>query len=91
MHGVWAQGLDAGRDDALFSIAAKAGLTRAECQNALQDPGWRVQAEAHRAEMMDLGLWGVPSFRVGTTSVWGQDRLWAVQAAVLRGRPDSAA
>lgn len=86
MRGVWAEGLDAGADDALFFIATRAGLTRADCQNALQDPDWRRQAEANRAEMMDLGLWGVPSFRVGNTNVWGQDRLWAVQAAVLRGR-----
>jgi len=85
MRGVWAEGRDAGADDALTLIATRAGLTRAECQKALQDPAWRAQAEANRAEMMDLGLWGVPSFRVGDTSVWGQDRLWAVQAAVLRG------
>ena len=83
MRGVWAEGLDAGADDALFLIATRAGLTRAECQKALQDPAWRVQAEANRAEMMDLGLWGVPSFRIGATNVWGQDRLWAVQEAVL--------
>jgi 2-hydroxychromene-2-carboxylate isomerase len=86
MRGVWAEGLDAGADDALFFIAARAGLTRAECQKALQDSSWRTQAESNRAEMMDLGLWGVPSFRVGNTNVWGQDRLWAVQEAVLRGR-----
>ena len=29
------------------------------------------------------GLWGVPSFRVGDLAVWGQDRLWAVQEALL--------
>ena len=40
-------------------------------------------AEANRAELFALGLWGVPSFRVSYTAVWGQDRLWAVQDAVL--------
>ena len=29
--------------------------------------------------MMDLGIWGVPSFRVGDVSTWGQDRLWLIE------------
>jgi 2-hydroxychromene-2-carboxylate isomerase len=35
-------------------------------------------------------LWAVgrPSFRVGDTAVWGQDRLWAVQEALLDGKAD---
>ena len=38
----------------------------------------------------DLGLWGVPSYRLldaeGRTllSVWGQDRLWLVAAEIKR-------
>jgi 2-hydroxychromene-2-carboxylate isomerase len=82
MQGVWAEGLDAGSDSALKLIATRAGLTWANAQKALKDPAWRLLAEAHRTEMFDLGLWGVPSFRVGSTSVWGQDRLWAVQEAI---------
>ena len=35
-------------------------------------------------KMTELGLWGVPSFRVGEVSAWGQDRLWVMEAA-LRG------
>ena len=42
--------------------------------------------------MFALGLWGVPSFRVRDTAVWGQDRLWAVRQALLesprRASPD---
>jgi 2-hydroxychromene-2-carboxylate isomerase len=82
MQGVWAEGLDAGSDSALKLIATRAGLKWANAQKALKDPAWRLLAEAHRTEMFDLGLWGVPSFRVGSTSVWGQDRLWAVQEAI---------
>ena len=36
------------------------------------------------AESQGLGLWGVPSYRVGETAVWGRDRLWAIQQAVLQ-------
>lgn len=84
MRGVWAEGLNAGSDDALKIIATRAGLTWASAQKALKNPAWRLLAETNRAEMFDLGLWGVPSFRVGSTSVWGQDRLWAVQDALLK-------
>jgi len=52
-------------------------------QQALKDEGWRVIAEANRAELFSLGLWGVPSFRVGDTAAWGQDRLWVIQQALL--------
>ena len=84
MHGVWAQGIDAGTDRGLRRIAESAGLSWADAQAAMREEAWRQTAEANRLEMLDLGLWGVPSFRVRDTAVWGQDRLWAVQAALLQ-------
>lgn len=83
MRGVWAEGLDAGSKRGLRRIAERAGLPWPEAQAALHDEAWRQTAEANRVEMLALGLWGVPSFRVCGTAVWGQDRLWAVQEAVL--------
>jgi 2-hydroxychromene-2-carboxylate isomerase len=49
---------------------------------ALQDNVWRLTAEANRVEMLNLGLWGVPSFKLGDTAVWGQDRLEALAMAL---------
>ena len=83
MRGVWSEGVDAGSDRGLRRIAERAGLPWDGAQTALQDEGWRAVAEANRAEMFSLGLWGVPSFRVGDVSAWGQDRLWLVQEALL--------
>ena len=83
MRGVWAEGLDAGSDRSLRHMVERAGLHWAEARQAMEDPAWRQTAEAHRAEMVGLGLWGVPSFHVHDTVVWGQDRLWAVQAALF--------
>jgi 2-hydroxychromene-2-carboxylate isomerase len=85
MHGVWAQGLDAGSDRGLKTIAERAGLPWDQAKEALQDEAWRATAEANRQALFDLGLWGVPSFRVHDTAVWGQDRLWALQDALLAG------
>lgn len=84
MHGVWAQGIDAGSDRGLRSIVQRAGLPWTDARDALQDDGWRAVAERNRQDMFALGIWGVPSFVVGDTAVWGQDRLWAIQEALLR-------
>ena len=40
---------------------------------------WRPVAEANQQEMFEYDIWGVPSFRVGETAAWGQDRLWVIE------------
>ena len=91
MRGVWAEGLDAGSDRGLRRMVERAGLSWADAREAMKDEAWRQTAEANRAAMLDLGLWGVPSFRVRDTAVWGQDRLWAVQQALLASNRGSQA
>ena len=86
MHGVWAEGIDAGSNRGLRKIAERAGLDWTRAQQALTDDTWRSTAEKNREAMFSLGLWGVPSFRVGDVAVWGQDRLWAVEEELLKGR-----
>lgn len=83
LKGVFAQGIDAGSDRGLENLCKRAGIDWAEARNWLDDPSWRVVVEANRREMFDLSLWGVPSFRFGTVSAWGQDRLWLIENAIL--------
>jgi 2-hydroxychromene-2-carboxylate isomerase len=82
MRGVWSEGIDAGSDKGLRRIVERAGLNWQAAMQALNDESWRLRAEANRSELFSLGLWGVPSFRVGNTSIWGQDRLWQVLDAL---------
>jgi 2-hydroxychromene-2-carboxylate isomerase len=77
-RGVWAEGLNAATDKGLRTMVERAGLDWAHAQNAIADESWRDAVEANRQEMFGLGLWGVPSFRVGDHSTFGQDRLWQV-------------
>ena len=89
MRGVWAEGVDAGSDRGLRTLVERAGLSWDGARIALRDESWRQTAELNRKELFDLGLWGVPSFRVGDMAVWGQDRLWAVRDALSRaGAPN---
>ena len=84
MRGVWSEGLDAGSDDGLEMIAGRAGLDDACVAAALGDSSWRSVAQGNREEMLALGLWGVPSFRVDACPArWGQDRLWQVERDLI--------
>lgn len=84
LRGAFAQGIDAGSDAGMKRIVTAAGLDWKAARSVIDNDDWRAEAEANRAEMIALGLWGVPSFRTGDVAVWGQDRLWAIDAA-LRG------
>ncbi len=80
LSAAWAEGIDAGTDTGLQLIADRAGIGADSVAASLADDGWRAQAEANRLELLELGLWGVPSFRVaGLPGFWGQDRLWAIE------------
>lgn len=85
LTGVFAEGIDATSDRGLHRMAARAGLSQAALQTALADQSWRAQAEANRTELLQSGLWGVPSFRVDDRpAVWGQDRLWMIERDLTR-------
>lgn len=84
LAGVWSQGIDAGSDSGLRQIAESAGLDWTTARQQLGTDTWRAEAEANRAEMMALGVWGVPSFRVGDVITWGQDRLWVIEEELMR-------
>ena len=84
LRGVWADGIDANTDQGLSRIVERAGLDWGQARPWLRDEGWRVEVEQNRQELTDLGLWGVPSFRVGETYFWGQDRLWLLEAAISK-------
>jgi len=80
LAGAFAEGIDATTDRGLTMLAARAGLSAADVAAALKDETWRQVADSNRQELLDLGLWGVPSFRVNDGPAhWGQDRLWAIE------------
>lgn len=84
LQGAFSMGIDAGSDAGLKRIVTMAGLDWKSAKPLVGNQDWRAEAEANRAEMVGLGLWGVPSFRVGDTAVWGQDRLWVIDQALRK-------
>ena len=81
---VWSEGVDAGSDSGMRKIVERAGLDWSDAKEVIDNDDWRDEAEANRAEMMNRGIWGVPSFRVGETITWGQDRLWVIEHALQK-------
>lgn len=86
MRATWSMGIDAGTTSGLARIVAAAGLDWRLARPLTGDTGWREEAEMNRRELLSLGLWGVPSFRFGNTSAWGQDRLWVIEDAIRAER-----
>jgi|GEM_PF-650565 len=87
-RGIWSEGIDVATDAGLERVAERAGLSRDDVHAGLADlPAGEALAETNRATLTgDLGLWGVPSFRVGDAlTIWGQDRLDLVRHALSLG------
>ena len=82
LSAVWSQGVDAGSDAGMKQIVEAAGLPWPEARDQLGREDWREEAEANRLELLELGHWGVPCFRVNDVCAWGQDRLWVIEDAL---------
>lgn len=83
-RGIWSEGVDVATDAGLYFVAERAGIHAGEVDAALTQlvPGLEL-AEFNRMALHDeAGLWGVPAFRVGELTLWGQDRLPLVAHAL---------
>jgi 2-hydroxychromene-2-carboxylate isomerase len=84
MQGIWSEARDVAHIPDLVLLAGRVGIDEAEVREAIEDSGWKKQAKANRDALTGLGLWGVPSLRIGSYSTWGQDRLPLVEAEIAR-------
>ena len=87
LRGAWAEGVDITTEAGLKSIVIRSGGDWQAAINRQDD--WLSLLENNVKDMLDEGLWGVPSFRVSDASTeafscWGQDRLWRVETEISR-------
>lgn len=97
LRAAFVEGRETLSEAGLRRVVEDAGLDFEEARKHLDDPNWRDELEANRRVMYEeLGVWGVPSYRLQGPAgepdlcVWGQDRLWLV-AAEIRRRLSAAA
>lgn len=84
MQGIWSEARDVAHIPDLVFVADRAGIGEAEVRAAIEDRSWKAKAQANREELTGLGLWGVPSFRIGDYSTWGQDRVPLIGSEIQR-------
>jgi len=86
-RGIWSEALDPATDDDLRIMVERAGLDWTQAQPLLAGGSWRDMAEQARQQLTALGLWGVPCFKLGNFSTWGQDRIEMLEARLSLAAP----
>ena len=90
LRAAWCEGVDITTERGLKQVVEETGANWQEAQNQFDNNIWETLLEDNVSDMLDAGLWGVPSFRVtgGKTEepfcCWGQDRLWRVESEISR-------
>ena len=80
--GTWSEGRDVAQLPDLIELAERSGIDEADVRAAIAQDGWKDWAQGNRDALTELGLWGVPSFRIGSYATWGQDRVPLVEAEI---------
>lgn len=78
-EGIWSQGVDVETDAGLRKLVVAAGMNWNRARRWLDDNQWQGEAEANRDAMVAAGGWGVPSFKINHTLIWGQDRFAVIE------------
>lgn len=83
------EGVPLHRRSGLRKAVEQAGLDWSEARKRLGNDGWKEEIARNQIELSEeLGLWGVPSYRLRgggeDLCVWGQDRLWLVAAEIRK-------
>lgn len=87
----WSEGRGLHKTANMRRAVEEVGLDWTQARRHLGSDDWKQFVEQNQREMVeDMGLWGVPSYRLSGPEgepdlmVWGQDRLWLVAAEIRR-------
>ncbi len=87
----FAEGIALHTEKGMRRAVEAAGLDWGEASTIIGGEDWKPLIEGFQTEMVeDMGLWGVPSYRLSgqdgepDLAVWGQDRLWLIAAEIRR-------
>ncbi|RXJ71723.1 disulfide bond formation protein DsbA [Veronia nyctiphanis] len=82
----WAEGTDLSTNKGLKRVVESVELDWRGASTQVNDQRWRFWAQENLLELYSKGLWGVPSFSYGDTSVFGQDKLIRIESIVQSTR-----
>jgi 2-hydroxychromene-2-carboxylate isomerase len=84
----WVDAVNMNNDKGMKIAVERAGLDWQHAKQIVGNTGWQEELETNRKAMYDMGLWGVPSYRLldeegsSLLALWGQDRLWLVSRKI---------
>lgn len=84
---IWSEGRDLGRPHELSTVAECAGVEPKCLPSRLSDPEVKRSLREETELAATRGAFGVPTFFVGDSMFFGQDRLDFVAAALSPGHP----
>jgi len=73
---IWSRAVDVATDKGMRKVTGRSGLFWPGVLAAIEDDAWRDKVDENRESMLESGIWGVPTLRLGDFIVWGQDRDW---------------
>jgi 2-hydroxychromene-2-carboxylate isomerase len=91
MSACWERGEDVSDPAVLLKVAESCGLDGPALQGAVQQPAIKMQLQAETENAIAAGVFGVPTFRVGTELFWGGDRIDALIHYLQGARIDEQA
>ena len=91
LDGAWRDNIALHTRKGMRAAVERAGIDWREAEKWLGRDDWKQIVAQHQHEMVtEMGLWGVPSYRLSgpdgedDLQVWGQDRLWLIAAEIKR-------
>lgn len=81
-----AEGIRADTDTGLRVIVERCGLDWSVAKPLLGNRVWEQEVKLNVEEMLALGCWGVPTFKLGDFVVWGQDRLSLIEEQIINAQ-----
>lgn len=83
---IWVHGLDVTQPEVLAELLAEQGLDADELLTAATSQPVKDKLRQNTQQAQDQGAFGAPTFIIGDTLIWGNDRLHFVEAKLLQAQ-----
>ena len=80
---VYVDGVDLSKIRNVKKIVEQVGLDYDAALHFSKHNPWRADIDENEKYLFEKGFWGVPVFEYRELSVWGQDRLWQIEQAII--------
>jgi len=87
LKALWEEEADPGDQATLARLITELGLDAPAILAAAEEPGWAELRTSETAQAVARGVFGAPTYLVGTDMFWGQDRLDFLERRLMQAPP----